>query len=66
MALCPFCFDTDKSFFATKCPSCNSWVPFTLQIFWSLTSSVAIIVAFIWVMGWGLPLFFDLIIWLLD
>lgn len=66
MALCPFCFETDKSFFASKCPNCNSWVPFPLQLFFSLTTTVVILVGFTWVMFWGLPMFFSTLLRILE
>jgi len=65
MALCPFCFESDKSFFASKCPNCNSSVPFVLQLFFSLTASLFILVGFTWVMFWGVPMFFGFLHWLL-
>jgi hypothetical protein len=65
MALCPFCFEKDKSFFASKCPNCNSRVPFPLQIFWSLTVTVTILVGSIWAFFWGVPMFFEFLHWLL-
>jgi len=62
MANCPSCWKNDKSFFAIRCPDCNTVVSFVEQLLHStmrLIAGIISTVVFIAFMLWAVPTFVD-------